>query len=87
MALSYRTRRRLSLFLLLVWLPLFVVAVVTVMSMRERMPLWQELGVYVGFGLVWALPFRFVFRGIGRADPEAEKGDDEQGGEERNGDR
>ena len=27
--------------------------------------------IYVGLGLVWALPLRFVFLGIGRGDPDA----------------
>jgi hypothetical protein len=30
-----------------------------------------ELAVYLALGFLWALPFRFVFRGIGKADPDA----------------
>lgn len=70
MALSYRSRRRLSLFLLLVWLPLFIVAAVSVMSLIDRPPLWLELPIYIGLGLLWALPFRAVFRGVGKQEPE-----------------
>ncbi len=69
MALSYKARRRLSLVLLLVWLPLYVVVAVTVMNAIERPPLWLEVAIYAGLGIVWALPFRFVFRGIGKPDP------------------
>ena len=29
-----------------------------------------ELAIYVGLGILWALPFRFVFRGVARADPK-----------------
>ena len=71
MKLSYRTRRRLSLLLLLVWLPLYVVAAVTILNALDRPPLWLELLVYAGLGVIWAVPFRFVFRGIGKPDPDA----------------
>ncbi|SFI10329.1 DUF2842 domain-containing protein [Albimonas pacifica] len=71
MALSYKARRRWSLVLLLVWLPLFVVAAVTVTGWFDRPPLWLELAIYVALGIVWALPFRAVFRGVGREDPDS----------------
>ena len=70
MALSYKTRRKLSLVLLLVWLPLFVVAAVTIMNLIDRPPLWLELAIYVVLGVIWALPFKFVFKGVGKADPD-----------------
>ncbi|MBE3640468.1 DUF2842 domain-containing protein [Mangrovicoccus algicola] len=69
MALSLKARRRWSLAILLIGLPLYVVAAVTLVAQFERPPIWAELGIYVGLGLVWALPFRAVFRGIGRAGP------------------
>ncbi len=72
MKLSYRARRRLSLFLLLVWLPLFVVAAVTVVGLFDRPPLVVELAIYVALGVIWALPFRFAFLGVGREAPEEE---------------
>ena len=71
MALSYKARRRWSLVILLVWVPLYVVACVTVMGWLGRPSFLIELAVYLVLGLVWALPFRAIFRGIGRADPEA----------------
>jgi hypothetical protein len=70
MALSYRARRRLSLLILLVGLPVYIVAAVTVIGLLDRPPFWLELLVYVGLGVVWALPFRAVFRGIGQEDPD-----------------
>ena len=79
--MTYRTRRILSLILLLVWLPLYVVAAVTVTGWFERPHILVELGIYVGLGFLWALPFRRVFLGIGRADPEARHGRDR--GEDR----
>jgi len=71
MALSYKARRRLSLLILAVGMPLFVVAAVTVVNLFERPPVWLELVIYVGLGIIWVLPFRSVFRGIGQADPDA----------------
>ena len=72
MALSWKTRRRLSLLILLVGLPVYVVASVTILNWFERPPLWLEFLVYVALGVVWALPFKAVFRGVGKPDPEAE---------------
>jgi hypothetical protein len=72
MKLTHKTRRRLSLFLLLVWLPLFIVVAVNVVEMFERPPILVELGIYVVLGILWALPFRFVFLGVGREAPEDE---------------
>jgi len=73
MALSWKARRRWSLVILLLGLPLYVVVAVTVMNWLGRPPFLVELAVYVVLGIVWALPFRFVFRGIGRPDPEGDR--------------
>ncbi len=70
-ALSYKARRRWSLVILLVGLPLYVMAAVTVVSWFDRPPLWLEFVIYVALGIVWALPFKFVFKGVGQADPDA----------------
>lgn len=72
MALSWKARRRWSLFILLIGLPLYIVAAVTVVNWLGRPHFAVELLVYVGLGFLWALPFRAVFRGVGKADPEAE---------------
>ena len=71
MALSYKTRRRLSLLILLVGMPAYVVVAITLVGMLDRPPFLLELALYVGLGVIWALPFRAVFRGIGQPDPEA----------------
>ncbi|MFA3916060.1 DUF2842 domain-containing protein [Ruegeria hyattellae] len=73
MALSYKARRRWALVILLLGLPLYIVAVVTVLNLLDRPPLWLELVIYVGLGLLWALPFRFIFRGVGQEDPDSTK--------------
>ncbi len=72
MALSYKTRKRLALLILLIGLPLYILAAVKLVSLFDRPPLWLELGIYVGLGFLWALPFRRIFRGVGQADPEAD---------------
>jgi hypothetical protein len=73
---SWKARRRWSLVLLLVWMPAYVVVAVTVMNLIGRPPFWAELAIYVVLGVVWALPFRAVFRGIGQADPDAPRQDE-----------
>lgn len=81
MAMSWKARRRWSLVLLLVGMPAYVVAAVTLMNWLDasfgRLPIWAEVAVYVGLGFVWALPFRRVFRGVGQPDPDAPPPDDE----------
>jgi hypothetical protein len=75
MALGYKARRRWALVILLVGLPLYVVAAVTLVGLIERPSMLVELTIYVVLGFLWALPFRFIFRGIGQPDPDAEKTD------------
>jgi hypothetical protein len=71
MALSYKTRRRLSLVVLLVGLPLYIALAWWLVSLFERPSVWVELGVYTVLGIVWALPLKAVFKGVGQADPDA----------------
>lgn len=75
--LSYKSRRRWSLVILLVGLPVYIVAAVTIVTALGRPPIWVELLVYVFLGFLWMLPFKFVFKGVGKPDPDAPK--DEQG--------
>ncbi|TCP41789.1 DUF2842 domain-containing protein [Rhodovulum marinum] len=71
MQLSWKARRRWSLVILLIGLPAYIVVAISVVNLFDRPPFWVELLVYVALGIVWALPFRFVFRGIGQPDPDA----------------
>lgn len=71
MALSYKAKRRLSLLILLVGLPAYIVLAIGVVAWLGRPSFWVELLVYLGLGVVWALPLRAVFRGIGQPDPDA----------------
>ncbi|MDE4303120.1 DUF2842 domain-containing protein [Phaeobacter gallaeciensis] len=68
--LSYKARRRWALVLLLIGMPLYIVIAVTILNLLNRPPVVVELLVYAVLGIAWALPFKFVFRGIGQADPD-----------------
>jgi hypothetical protein len=81
MSLSWKTRRRLSLLILVVALPLYIVVVVNVLALFDRPPFWVELAVYVILGIIWALPLKAVFKGVGQPDPDA------SGSENTNGTR
>ncbi|MEM6636653.1 MAG: DUF2842 domain-containing protein [Pseudomonadota bacterium] len=72
MTLSYKARRRWSLVILLLGLPVYVVSTITVINWLERPPLIVEFFVYVALGILWALPFKFIFKGVGREDPDAQ---------------
>ncbi|CRL11843.1 DUF2842 domain-containing protein [Phaeobacter italicus] len=69
-ALSYKARRRWALVILLIGMPLYIVLAVNVISWLDRPSLLVELVVYVLLGVLWILPFKFVFRGVGKADPD-----------------
>lgn len=70
--MNLKTRKRLSLLILLIGLPLYVVAAVSLVNWMDvrfgRQPILVELAVYVILGILWALPFRRVFTGIGREE-------------------
>jgi hypothetical protein len=68
---GYKTRRRLSILVLVVGLPLYIVAAVTLVGWIDRPSFLAELGVYIGLGFVWILPMRAVFLGVGQPDPDA----------------
>ena len=72
MALGYKARRRLSLLILLVGLPLYVIVAVNVVALFDRPPIWLEFAIYVGLGLIWIAPLKSVFRGVGQPDPDAD---------------
>lgn len=66
-------RKRWSLVLLLVWLPIYLIAAWWLLAFISdqfggRPPMWLELPLYVILAFAWAIPFRRVFGGIGRAE-------------------
>jgi len=70
MALRYKTRRRLSLLILVIGLPVYIVVAVNLVDLIERPSLFVELGIYIGLGFLWMIPLRSVFQGIGQPDPD-----------------
>lgn len=70
--MNLKTRKRLSLLILVVGLPLYIVAAVTVVNWMDlrfgRQPILVEVAVYVALGILWILPFKRVFSGIGRGE-------------------
>ena len=75
MALTYKTRRRLSLLILLVGMPAYIAVAWWVMSLFERPGIWLEFAIYIVLGILWVLPFKAVFKGDGQADPDAPRDD------------
>jgi len=72
MALSYKTRRRLSVLVLLVGLPIYIVVALNVVVLFDRPSVLVEMLIYLVLGVLWALPMKALFKGIGQADPDAE---------------
>ncbi len=70
MALAYKTRRRLALLILVAGLPAYIVGTVTLVGLIERPSVLAELAIYLGLGLLWILPLKSIFRGIGQPDPD-----------------
>ncbi|ASP22923.1 hypothetical protein ANTHELSMS3_04319 [Antarctobacter heliothermus] len=73
MALSYKARKRWSLFVLLVGFPLYIILAWGILS---RLNLWQlplvvEFLIYVFFGVAWIFPLKPIFKGVGQPDPDA----------------
>lgn len=68
--LSYKARRRWALVILLIGLPVYIIVAVTILNALNRPPIVVELLIYCVLGVLWALPFKFVFRGIGQVDPD-----------------
>lgn len=73
MALRWKTRRRLALLVLVVGLPVYLLVAWGLAGRLERPSLLVELAIYVGLGVIWILPFRALFRGIGQPEPEDER--------------
>ena len=71
MTLSWKARRRWALVLLLIGLPAWIILAVVLVHQFDRPPIWLEFVIYGALGVIWALPFKWLFKGIGQADPDA----------------
>ncbi|MEP4978698.1 DUF2842 domain-containing protein [Ascidiaceihabitans sp.] len=75
MALSYKARRRWALVVLLVGLPVYIIMCTVVMAWLTGegdapLPFLVQLLIYIGLGVVWAVPLRKIFKGVGQGDPD-----------------
>ena len=68
--MSYRLKRRLSLLILVVGLPVYIILIVNLISSFDRPNFVVELLIYLLSGVVWAFPLKSVFRGVGQAEEE-----------------
>lgn len=70
--MQLKTRKRLSLLVLMLGMPAYVVLAVTLVNWMDarfgRQPVWIELAIYVLLGILWILPLKRVFRGVGRGE-------------------
>jgi hypothetical protein len=71
--MSYRARKLVCIAVLVVALPAYVVVAATLTGLFERPSFLVELAVYVGLGVLWALPLKALFRGMGKAGPGREE--------------
>lgn len=68
--MDLKTRKRWSLVILLIGLPLYIVVAVTLVNWMDRtfgrQPIYLEVLVYVVLGIIWAFPCKKIFTGIGK---------------------
>jgi predicted membrane channel-forming protein YqfA (hemolysin III family) len=70
--MRHRTRKRLALLVLVLGVPLWIVAAVSLVGLFDRPPFWLELAIYIGLGVLWIFPLKRLFLGVAQPDP-AEK--------------
>lgn len=71
--MTFKARKRLAILVLVLGLPAYIILAVVIVGLFERPPILVELAVYIGLGVVWALPLKRLFLGIARPDPDDEK--------------
>ncbi len=71
--MTFKARKRLAILVLVLGVPAYIVVAVTLVNLFERPSPLVELAIYIGLGVIWALPFKSVFKGIGQAPPEDEE--------------
>lgn len=71
MALSNKSRRRWSLVILLVGLPIYILVASVMVTWLAPQNILLELAIYVVLGIIWIVPFKPIFSGIGQMDEDA----------------
>lgn len=69
--LSYKARRRWVLVVLLIGLPLYIILATTLAGLLNLQSVLLQLVLYIVLGIVWIVPFKPLFRGVGQPDPDA----------------
>ena len=73
---SYGARRWLVVLLLCVGMPLYIILCVGLVGLMVtyigRPPVLVEFALYVVLGVVWIFPFKGLFKGVGKPNPDAE---------------
>ena len=68
--MDLKTRKRLALLILVLGLPGYIIIAWMILGWLSdtygRLPFWAELLVIVALGIVWILPFKRVFSGVGK---------------------
>ena len=72
MALSYKARRRWSLLILLIGMPVYIIIAVNLVALLPELSKIVEFIMYVVLGIACIIPFKFVFMGIGQEEPDAQ---------------
>ena len=68
--MTFKARKRLAIFVLVIGLPLYIVAAITLVGLFDRPSILVELAIYVGLGTLWIVPLRKLFLGVARPDPD-----------------
>jgi len=73
--MTYKARKRLAIFILVVGLPIYMIFAAGIMSgmmnNQIRLPVAVEFLAYIVLGIGWVFPLKLVFMGIGQPDPDA----------------
>ena len=76
MALSYKAKRRWSLIILLIGLPVYIILCVVLTNLLPRPNIILEFIIYVALGIIWIFPFKKIFLGVGQNDPDESSKED-----------
>jgi membrane protein implicated in regulation of membrane protease activity len=71
MALSYKARKRLSLLIVTVGVPAYIMLAVTLVALLPPLPVAVEFFMYVILGIAWVFPLKTIVKGVSQPDPDA----------------
>ncbi len=74
--MTFKARKRLAILVLVLGVPAYIVVAVTLVNLFERPSPLVELAIYIGLGVIWALPLKKLFLGVARPDPDETQGHD-----------